>query len=285
MENQNYIKGRAGELVSHTNQQTFDLIKEIFGKNGPYRKVLYRFGIGNPFIKEDFIVFKDGMVLTDIDKENSIMWENIMYKLVKKGESAQLVPDFSIGNILVNGTGLIKKVLIDSWIILNVQGYLASAKKRYKKYCDFTKKVLTEKKISRQEFLYQYEHVVYVTYIYELLYEYNKGTQKKKASESQVDECLKEYVKNNDYLLKFDESYSEFKYKNNEGFTLGETEKKLLFEDMGKEELKLIPDEIGPCDCPSPKLLRIEKELQCLKDNMRLKTQNQMFVMNYQKTE
>jgi hypothetical protein len=282
MQEQNYAKGRAGELVTRANRETFDLIKEIFGKNGPYRRVLYRFGIGNPYIKTDFIVLKEDIVLTDINEENRILWESIMYKLVKNGDQAQLIPDFTVTNFLVNGTGLIKKVLIDAWIILNINGYIFNAKRRYKKYSDFTQKVLEEKKIDRREFLQQYEHVVYVTYLFELLFEYNKSTRKKNTGAINENECLKEYVKRNDRLLNYDLTYNEFKYKNVEGFSLGETEKNALFDEKGNEELNLIPGTLEECDCEVPKLIRYEKELQCLKDNMRLKTQTQLFVMNYQ---
>jgi hypothetical protein len=273
MTNTNYVKGRAGELTTKANKETFELLLDIFGHGGPYRNVLNEFGIGDPEYKDDFLVLKDGEVLTDIKKETEALWKPIMCKVKKEGKETKVVVDYSVKNIIEKGPKLLKKVLIDAWTVALIENYLKKAKKRYREYCAFTEKSLKTKKITRKNFLKMYEHVVYVTFLYELVYEYN--------TERIENKCLKTYVKQNDYLLNYDETFDEFKYKNDESFSLGKRTEKDLFKNFDGKSLNLIPSDIPDCICNAPSLINAEKLLQCLKNNMRLKTGCLLFVMNY----
>jgi hypothetical protein len=273
MTKSNYVKGRAGELTVKANKKTFELIKDIFGYRGPYRKVLQKFGIGDTKYKDDFIVLEKGEVLTDIKKETEALWEPLMCRVVKDNKGTKVVVDYSLKNILEKGPKLLKKVLLDAWTVSIIEANLRKANQKYREYCAFTGQSLRTKKISRKKFLKMYEHVVYVTFLYELVYEYN--TQR-------VDnECLKTYVKQNDYLLMSDENFDELRLKNSESFSLGEKSKKKLFKEYDDKDLNLVPSDIPYCICDAPGTLRAEKFLQCLKNNMRLKTGSLLFVMNY----
>ena len=83
-----FVSGLENIIVVNSDEKTFELLKEIYSYNGPYRKVLKKFGIGNTKCKEDFIRLIEGSVFSDIDAENKSLWNSCMMTIkVKDGKA------------------------------------------------------------------------------------------------------------------------------------------------------------------------------------------------------
>ncbi len=272
------VSGRAGELTQFADEKTFALLAEIFGSTGPYRKVLKQFGIGATKNTDNFLVLLDGKVFSDVTKENKALWESCMYKLRVDGNKVELKINLTPTGVLKGFPGFIKKNYVDTKVLANLQKTLTAADEKYRNYCELVAETLKTKNISKSNFLAAYEYVVYITYIFELLFNFNDGAKKAKkidsgsVAENTVENQLREYVRQNDYLLKYDDSYIEFAFNPKNGFAVNNLENSNALEAALLNNQKLIPDVIETpqikCD---PKLLA-EKKLQCLKNNMRLKT-------------
>lgn len=258
--------GRAGELAIETDAQTFHLISRIFGKEGPYRKVLSEFGIGNPNDEKDFLLYLDGKVYSDIEIENDVLWKHVLAKLVEKNENVELISNIKFPAMLVYGSRYIKKTMKETKILSDTESFVKEAEEIYKKFSELLVKTIENGSISEEEFLKAYKDVVYVTYIYELVFSYNQETQP-----FAPDKCLSEYIEKNDYLFKYDKSYVELMYGSD--FSLKDRDK-VVYElrRVALKNLKFIPDEIEDILCPAPLHVSYEKKLQCIKNNLRLKT-------------
>jgi hypothetical protein len=270
------VPGRAGELVDYSDPETFELVDAIFAWDGPYRKVLLNFGIGNKEFADNFLVYKEGRIYSDIKKENAALWDSCLSKLIHENGRTTLVQDFSPRSLVKGLKGFVKKNIIEAKIIANPKHYLAKADEKYESFSDFVYRVVQEKELDRKEFLEHYANVVYVTYLYELLFNYNSATMDTEAFAAKP--CMQAYIARNDYLLKFDTDYAEIQFAPLDGFSLKKTlEYKLLLK-TPMEHMKFIPSEIPDCECELPTKYLVEKKLQCLKNNLRLKAG---FLLNF----
>jgi hypothetical protein len=275
-DNVTLVLGRAGELVDYSDPETFELVDAIFAWGGPYRKVLEEFGIGNPEFVDSFLVYKEGRIYSDIQKENSALWESCLRKLVHEKGKTCLVKDLSLKSLAKGFSGFIKKNVIEAKIIANPKHYLAIADERYESFSDFVYRVVQEKELNSKEFLEHYANVVYVTYLYELFFNYNLSTLDTEALA--VKPCVKGYIDRNDYLVKFDTDYAEIKFAPLDGFSLKKTQEYALLLNTPMEQFKFIPSDIPYCECALPLRYLVEKKLQCLKNNLRLKS---AFLLNF----
>lgn len=264
----NLVLGRAGELVNETNIETYELIKDLFAPKGPYRKVLSEFGIGRIPNNIDFLVYKDNKVYADIEKENKALWESCMYKLTKVGESAKLKLNLNPVAIIKGIKGLIKKTYMEIKLLSNLEKTLEKAKISYRSYSESLEQAIKVGYITKENFLVAYENVVFITYLYELLYNFN-------ANDKLEDNCLKKYVRDNDYLLKYDETFGEFIYRHPKGFYVSPDRKRIEI----NTNIKLIPKSLPECACNTPEKYKAEKVLQCLKNNARLKTNTLVYLV------
>jgi len=270
------VPGRAGEIVDYADEETFKFVEKIFAWDGPYRRVLREFGIGNSSTKDLFLVYKDGRVFSDIEKENTILWQTCMSRLVFEAGKAELKPDYSPRAIIRGLPGFIKKSLKEAAIISEYKRYLSEADKLYKDYSDFELSVVKDQTISAETYLAKYENIIRITYMYELFFNYNLD----KRGDVDLNQCIKAYVSQNDYLLRYDPEFAEIKFASKEGFSL---QRSLEFDKLINtpvEELIFIPSEIPNCECNFSPLLLVEKKLQCLKNNLRLKA---VFLLNFVK--
>lgn len=270
--NKIYTPGRAGELTETANKQTFELLEKIFAHGGPYRRVLHEFGIGNKRYKGSFLKLIDKKVLADIEAENNALWKSCMHKIIYDGKNVSTKLNLTPLGIIKGLGGFVKKTLKEAMIISKPKKYLAIADKKYNDYCKTVDKAFKNKRISQEEFFTAYENVVYVTYLFELFYKVNLNDN---FSNSE----LREYVRKNDYLLKYDESYAEFTYKPKNGFSLGEKIDKGRLKNLGTKKPKLIPNKIPNCKANVDIKYAAEKKLQCLKNNMRLKTNTLLYFL------
>lgn len=293
------ILGRAGELLIDADPKTFEIVRKIFGKHGPYRHVLSKFGIGNDKSDKEFLVLLDGKVYSDVQIENEVLWTPCMSRLCVEADKAIIKPAFSVSNVFYF-LGFIKKLYIETMIVAFPEKYLHLCEILYLEFCEQLQIALKSKENTLENFLKYYENVVYVTYIYELLYTYSQSLVDIRAESSrtyggEVPEgtislptnirnslaenkvttdtisCLKLYTQNNDYLLQYNDTYLEIKYRNKNGFSVvgaAELKKKILQDKLSK----IIPSELPSVYCNSSKLEKTLVKLQCLKNNLRLKS-------------
>lgn len=268
------VPGRAGEIVDYTDAETFKFVERIFSADGPYRKVLHEFGIGNPKSKDTFLVYKDGRVYSDIVKENKVLWRSCMSKLGYKDGKVELKPDYSPASVIKGLFGFLKKTTKEAAIISNHKRYLSEASEMYKEYSEFVKEAVRAQTVPVDKYLEEYEKTIHITYLYELFFNYNF----EKKGDADLNSCIKGYVTQNDYLLRYDPEFAEIKFASKEGFSLKKSPEFEKLINTPIEELIFIPSEIPDCECNFPALLLVEKKLQCLKNNLRLKA---AFLLNF----
>lgn len=261
--------GRAGELVTTTDPRTYALLSKIFGPHGPYRTVLKGFGLGTDNSEDSFLLYLNGKVYSDIQKENEILWHTCMTELRVKNKEVVLESAFC-GRLLKCGIkGYLKKSVHDGLIISFAEKHIHRCAEKYTKYAEILATALKKESISEVEFLEAYKNVVYVTYIYELFYTYNNSVKVVSDDKS----CLRTYISQNDYLLKFDEAFFEISGRDGLGFNVNFSAK-MLAKYRRLSSPKLIPAVLEyPKDCNDPPTLIAESVLQCFKNNMRLKTE------------
>ena len=272
----NLVLGRAGELATTTNKLTYSLIKKIFEHNSPYRKVLYQFKVGNLNVAQDFVVYKEGKVYSDIDVENKVLWNSCALKLLKTSENSAEIKYNPLA--FLNTFRFIQKALNDANLVSNFKKTLKTVDSKYSNYCEFVQNsFLYSPDFSIQAFLNAYENVVYVTYLYELFFELNN--HKKIVNKPQE---ISNYVKQNDYLVSNDYSYFEQNFSTN--FYLGHDREEIASQNkILSMDLPFIPDKVLNFNgllTKKQQYLAAEAKLQCLKDNMRLKTGALLYLLN-----
>lgn len=273
----NLIAGRVGELTHEANFITFSLLKKLFDNAGPYQNVLRRFGVAINPTSDSYLELKDNIVYSNLEKENKILWGKYPVKLVANGSQVKQQLIFNSLFDLPKFVNLLNKTIHESLVIININKYVAEARSKYAHVDALSRQALTTKSLSLTDFLKAYEDIVFVTYLYELLDLFNKNSRFDSPT-------LREYVQENDYLLKDKPGFVEATLKLDKGFYLDDytnLEEKLRNVEAAAN-LQFIPAEIKPLSLPniSPQLLA-EKELQCLKNNLRLKTNVLLFLLNY----
>jgi hypothetical protein len=267
-----YSLNRVGELVMDVNEPTFQLLKRIFGKDGPYRRVLRKFGFGIMDNPESFLKIIGGRVYSDIDKETKIIWRNVSYKLVEsKGEVTFKFSWQGLPSLF----RYFRKFLTDVYILAHPDKYVYKAISRYGSFSKDQKRLLEKGSITLTEFLELYETVVFVTYLYELFFHFNNS-----IGILDTVPGLKDYIDENDYLLKLDSSYVEGVYKPSEGFFVQED---VSPKEISLENLIFIPEVIPPFDGEGSKTKVAEIQLQCLKNNLRAKTNTLLYLLSLSK--
>jgi hypothetical protein len=260
-----YVADRVGELVDFANPLTFDLLEKIFGFNGPYRKILYQFGGGDLTKKESYLKNVCGKVYSDIGVENKVLWNPCSFKLTYVKNCPVFSFKFTGLLALVN---FVTKFFKESLVTAFPSIYCVLAQKSYREFSKAVETAYKKQKISVAHFLKLYEKVVYISYLYDLVFGLNNS---KKLG--RFPKVLKDYVAENDYLLKGEKGFGEFKYSN--GFKLGT---KGGARGGFKEEL--VPGCIEIFEGPVKPMLILEAYLQCLKNNMRLKTDLLLYFLN-----
>lgn len=271
--NPNLVTGRVGELVDYANEPTFKVVQKIFGYNGPYRKVLHTFGIGNLKNTKSFLALIEGRVYTDTAIETEVLWRPCSYKLSLI--NGKVVIGFHFYG-LISLLGFFKKTVLEVIHITFIDYYLKEVDRRYKNFSEEVEKVFEEKTLTIAKFLTLYESVVFISYLYELLFNYNNhdGYANKSGN-------LKEYLAKYNFMLSTDQSYAEFIYKLPQDFVLG-----LADTHLGEKPLhpQFIPSSIPSYEGQEKKEIRAEAKLQCIKNNMRLKTNVILYFLNQTQT-
>ncbi len=271
-DSQKLVAGRAGELTLRANSLTFDLLEKLFGKNGPYRNVLQKFGLKINDTSETYLVLKDTVVYTDLTSEREVLWKN--YPIILLSENGQVVQKFSKSRLtFFTLYNYLAKIVKDSLFITQIDAYTRNCHAIYKRVSQKTSEIYLKKYLTPQEFLTIYEEIIYVSYVYELVDLYN--TQKFNTKER------KQYIEENDYMLKNDTSYIELIAKLPNGFYLDDyTHLEKIIANIDKP--LFIPDSIPGFSKPAAVKTTIdaEIELQCLKNNLRLKTNVLMYILN-----
>lgn len=268
------VAGRAGELTHHANPITFSLLELIFGYSGPYRNTLKKFGVKVNDINESYLVLKDSIVYTDITKEEKILWGNYPFKLdVKDGRVSSGI-SISIINP-IKATNLLMKTIREANIIANLDKYMAIADSLYKNISYKVAEIISSHSIDLKDFLLVYQDTIYITYLYELLDSLNPNLYTKKT------DFIKNYIKSNDYLLSSSNEYIENNLKLNNGFYLDDYTNlnEILQSNNAKE---FIPDYLPNIELRDnlTKQEAAELKLQCMKNNLRLKSDVLLFFLN-----
>ena len=274
MKSKRLISGRAGELTNKANILTFDLLECVFAREGPYRNTLKRFGIQLKPTFESFLVLENGEVHTDLDKEEEILWN--CYPIMLEEHLEQVKQKFSWRKVgLKTSINYLRKIIFDSKIIANIDSHLREARKTYTSVSEGVTSLCSKRTITLDEFLKIYEDIISVSYLFEILDSYNV----KKVS----NEVTKQYVRQNDYLLASDEKYIELTLKLPNGFYLDDyigLDEQLYA--VSDSKLWFVPSIIPSLDktLEISKLRATEIELQCLKNNLRLKTNVLLYFLN-----
>jgi len=269
---QRLVAGRAGELTHRANAITFDLLEKVFGEKGPYRNVLKRFGVKIRNGGGSFLVLNEGVVYTDLDKEQDMLWG--VYPIVLTETSGEISHVFSWKK--ANPYTLFNyacKTVTDAILVVNVWNYLKKSRRMYKNISLEVEHICQNKSISLKDFFRIYEEIIYVSYLFEFLFLYNKNTPS--------NNLVRHFVEKNDYLVANNTRYLEFELKLPGGFFLDDyvdLDKKLEY----TSKLDFIPGQINlfPKNSGLTPVQKAEKELQCLKDNLRLKTNILLFFLN-----
>ncbi|MFA6981895.1 MAG: hypothetical protein WC243_02650 [Patescibacteria group bacterium] len=269
---QRLVAGRAGELTHNANTITFDLLEKIFGCNGPYQNVLRKFGVNIKSNDRSFLVLQDKVVYTDLNEEEKILWRLYPVMLVEK--SGEVIHEFTWKKANpVTLFNYARKILFEGLLVANIGSYQEKAHEIYKGVSHEAEEIKDKGCITLERFFEVYEKIIYVSYLYEYLYLYNGGTA------SNV--FVKQYIEENDYLIVDNTDFMEFALKLPNGFYLDDYED-LQASSPSSVSYPFIPDEIDRLSVESGlnKLQCAEKELQCLKNNLRLKTNILMYFLN-----
>ena len=257
------VAGRAGELTNSANPITFSLLEYIFGQNGPYRLALKEFGVKVKNTPDSYLLLKDSQVLTDLDKEQTILWGNYPIELLYKDN--QVYPLLSWKKMTpLKILNYFNKATAEGLIINNINEYVTKCRQIYKTISEQTVHITQVKELKLKDFGKIYKDIVYVSYLYELISLYNAN----KVEHTKY----KEYIHKNDFLMSNDRNYIEFKVKLPNGFYLDDYPNlQSILEDS--QGLTFVPAKVDDLDEP-------EIVLQCLKNNLRLKTDVLMFFLN-----
>lgn len=267
--NPNLVTGRVGELIDYANEPTFKVVQKIFGYNGPYRKVLHKFGIGNLKNTKSFLALVEGRIYTDIAVETEVLWKPCSYKL--RLIDAKIVSEFHFYGI-TSLIGFLKKSATEVLHIALIDHYLKEVDKIYKNFSEEMEKTFEAKTLTMDKFLTLYESVVFISYLYELIFNYNNHDGYVKKSED-----LKKYISINDFILSTKQNYAEFVYKLPQDFVLGTADAH-----FGEKppHPQFIPSSIPNYEGREKKEIRAETKLQSIKNNMRLKTNVLLYFLN-----
>jgi len=271
-QNVSLIAGRAGELTLEANPITFDLLESIFGQYGPFREALKEFGVKVKDTPESYLVLKDGKVFTDIEKEQNILWGNYPIKLEKNNHDVEAGVIFSLNPIKY--LNYFQKSISDSKLIINSEKTVEKCLAKYKYVSEQTVKVVQNQFINEKMFLELYKDITYVSYAYEVFEMYNRHqiTSKKRGNIPTLSQADRKFIQENDYLLADTADFIENILKLPKGFYLDDyTNLTEIFE--RSQGLYFIPGKIDT-------IPNAEVMLQCLKNNLRLKTNVLLFILN-----
>jgi len=275
-----YVSGLENIVVVNSDEKTFELLKAIYSYNGPYRKVLKNFSIGNNKCQDDFIKLIDGKVFSDIDIENRSLWNSCMMAIKLKGDTAVFKLNLNPLGIIKGFKGFINKNLKEINIITHPEDTEKKIFKKYEEFSSKTKRFYLNKNINKVEFLKMYEFVVYIGYVYTIVFEYNYG----KGIHKKFMDLFKKYNIENDYMLN-ERKVFESQFRPKESFSLDFNGMTLMDVD---EELPWIPDilpidyrlDVEDNDGVKILLFKLEKELEVIKNNLRLKTNVLLFLLS-----
>jgi hypothetical protein len=268
----NLVAGRAGELTLEANDLTFNLLEHIFGQHGPFRETLKDFGVKVNETSESYLVLLDGKVYTDIKKEERILWGNYPIKLEKVNHEVKAVVTFTLNPFKYYN--YVQKSLLDSKLILNSVKTIETCMVKYKYVSEQTVKATESQHLSMESFLSLYKEIAYVSYAYELVEIYNgaKAINARRGNVPSWKPAEHDYLYKNDYLLADTSRYIENVLKLPKGFYLDNYPNlRQIFESA--QGLDFIPGRI-------PTIPNTEIMLQCLKNNLRLKTNVLLFILN-----
>ncbi len=265
--NQKLIRGRVGDLTDTANPLTFSLIQKIFGFQGPYRKVLSQFGIGDTPNPTDYLILKDGTIYSDIEKENEILWKPTGYKLIQIRNQTQTKVSLLNKYFPSNTLRLAKKTLNDIRIIQNPNDYITRCFRHYQNINSLLEKNQKTAQITPDELLNNYENVIYISYINEVLLSYFKF-----SPQIYQNQCVIDYLDRYEAILASPDTFYEQTF-NQFGFTLGE----LPISNI--TNLPLIPDSF-PLLISNQSSVNYIITQQCIRNNTRLKINALLYFLN-----
>ncbi|MCA9391579.1 hypothetical protein KC614_00050 [candidate division WWE3 bacterium] len=261
-----YVAGRAGEIADYANPLTYSLLEKIFGFNGPYRQVLSEYGVGDEYVNDNYLLNIHGRIYSDMEKENTILWEPSGMKLVIKNGLPRVVTHIFTKQFPKNIKRLMQKTKNEIDIMARPAKYTKVADEHYKKLSEIAEKTYTEKSIELHDFLKAYQHVVHIAYIYELLYQLHPTINVK------LPMAAKQYVWKQDYLNHVVDGMIEHAFFQR-GYSLGS------LADIRPSATSFVPDQIA--DPPeTTKNLGPVLKLQVLRNNARLKVQLLLYYLN-----
>jgi hypothetical protein len=269
LHNNNLVTGRVGELTDYANEATFKVVQRIFGYGGPYRKVLHKFGIGDLNNKKDYLQLKDGRIFCDIDMEAAVLWRPCSYRL--RLSDNKVLTEFHYYGLLPL-VGFLRKTVTEVVCIAFIEHYLRKMDGIYLEFAKEVEMVFNKGSLTLEKFLVLYEDVVFTSYLYELLFHYNnsKGFVER-SMEAKI------YVSANDFMLSEERGYAEFVYKLPQDFVLGVA---VTPAPVSTSHTKFIPRVIPDYNGREKKEIKAELKLQCIKNNMRLKTNVLLYLLN-----
>ncbi len=275
-----YVSGLENIVVVNSDEKTFELLKAIYSYGGPYRKVVKKFGIGNTKCKEDFIKLIEGRVFSDIDVENKSLWNSCMMAIKVKDDKAVFKINLTPLGIIKGFGGFVNKNLREINIITHPEDIEKKIFRKYEEFRSKTKRFYLDKNINQEEFLKMYEFVVYIGYLYTLVFEYNYG----KGIHQKFRGLFKEYNIENDYMLNERKVFeSQFRPKESFSFDFnGMTFKEVDDELPWISDILPIDYRVGVKDNDGGKILlfKLEKELEVIKNNLRLETNVLLFLLS-----
>jgi len=265
--NPKLVRGRVGDLTDSANPLTFSLIQKIFGFEGPYRKVLSQFGIGNLTNNDDYLTLKDGIVYSDIQKENEILWQPTGYEIKQFNNKTSIIISLLNHYFPQNIIKLLKKTLNEIRVIQNPNEFIDQCFQHYTNINSLLEKKQKATQITPDEFLNNYQNVIYISYINEVLQSYFKISPQIYQNQSVIN-----YVNKHEAMLASPDTYFEQTFSQL-GFTLGELPSSDII------NLPLIPDSFPRLNCPD-KPINYVITMQCIRNNTRLKINALLYFLN-----
>ncbi|MEZ6255531.1 MAG: PEP-utilizing enzyme [Patescibacteria group bacterium] len=264
-----YVANRVGELTDFANPLTYSLISKIFGYRGPYRKVLSKFGVGNYQDSRDYLVYVYGRIYSDLAVESNIIWEPSMFELTLEGRNVvnSVIPAFRATP--KQWAHFTQKFFKELHVFLKPQSFIKQAANAYEEFSATLARTISVGHINTKDFLAQYEHIVFISYLHGLFHQYNNAHKIRTFTDE-----LTRYVHESDVLISGTDAYMETKFSHWR-FEIGYSaiEK---YDFSGAQ----IPWHLEFPQVNAPESLKVEAYLQCLRNNLRFKTQVMLYFLN-----
>jgi len=262
-----FYAGKVAELLPRATPLSFGLLEQIYAPGKSFHNVMENLEEDVTFPNGPLLDTFMGKVYINLEAEKQLLYKNQPLKYKIRNNDLQVYFGLSLSNFYREIPSVFIKVLRDSVRIKFVDKFIDRCAREYEKLCKMSDKVVSEMKpITIDAFLEAYESCIYIAYLHNFYYLWNRQAAGRDPFEKK---SAGVYARVNNYLIRDDgDLFRDNKYKSVYDFELMSPRyletKKFGGTKTVPCKLEKLPHDLDIFD-------KAEVLLACLRDNSRLK--------------